>query len=89
MPVEPNRFSTPNELAARYGVKPSKVIEWIKAGELKAIDTATRQGLKPRYKCSPQAVELFEASRAVSKPAMPTPRRQRKPITGIVDHFKK
>lgn len=88
MPVDPTRFSTPNELAERYGVKPSKVIAWIQAGELKAINTATRHGLKPRYKCSPQAIELFEAGRAVVKPPVAVPRRQRRPVAGIIDHFK-
>lgn len=88
MPVGETRFSTPNELAKRYGVKSSRVIEWIKSGELRAISTASRGAAKARYKCSPEAIQLFEAGRAVVGPVAAVPRRQRRPVAGMIDHFK-
>jgi hypothetical protein len=68
---------TPPEVARRYGVDPSKVIGWIKAGELRAIDVAQRRGGRPRYRILPADLAAFEARRAAGVTCKLTTRRRR------------
>jgi len=60
---------SPPQLARRYGVKPSRVIAWIRAGELAAINIGG--GGRPRYRITPEAIREFEAVRSTG------PRRTR------------
>jgi transposase len=64
-----SRKLTPPELAKRYGVEPSKVIAWIKAGELRAVNIATKATGRPRYIIDEQDVAAFEEQRAAKRPA--------------------
>lgn len=66
-----------HEIAARFGISPDKVLSWIKSGELKAIDGATRRGIRPRYLIDETDLAAFEASRAVVPPPPRMPRRRR------------
>ena len=69
---------TPPELARRWGIKPEKVLTWIRSGELRAIDVATQQRGRPRYLIDPSDVETFEQRRAVlERPALSRRRRRR------------
>jgi hypothetical protein len=74
-------FLTPPKLAARWQVKPSKVIAWIRSGELDAIDVSTRPGIgRPRYRISTEAIELFEARRAAGPVSTSSrPKRTKRP----------
>ncbi|HEY0984835.1 helix-turn-helix domain-containing protein [Schlesneria sp.] len=74
MHVDPARYQTPPEIAARYGCKPETVIGWIRSGELKAINLAKRGAMKPRFRVSPDALEAFELARSVV-PREPTVKR--------------
>ena len=56
---------TPPQLAARWGVSPTKILAWIRSGELQAFDAATRRGGRPRYLIAEEAVEAFERRRRV------------------------
>lgn len=67
---------TPNQLAHRLAIKPSKVLKWIADGELKAVNLAERRGGRPRWKILPEYLEEFLASRASTPP--PVVRRQRR-----------
>jgi hypothetical protein len=66
-------FLTPPQVAERMGVKPSKVIGWIRAGELEAINAASSMAKQPRFRISLKALEQFEKNRTVSPP----PKQQR------------
>ncbi len=66
---------TPPQLARHYGVSVDKVIRWILAGELQALNLATTTGGRPRYRITAEAVEQFEARRAV---VAPPPRQRRR-----------
>ena len=72
------RKLTPPEIAGRFGVDVMKVLAWIKTGELRAINGATRIGDRPRYLVDVADLEEFEARRAVV-PAPPKSTRQRAP----------
>ena len=68
---------TPPQLAARWGVRCDKVLNFINSGELVAINLAQELGGNPRYKIYLSEVERFEQSRS-TKPAEKTPRRRRR-----------
>jgi excisionase family DNA binding protein len=71
-------YLTPPEFARQLRVKASKVIGWIRSGELAAIDTAPRGALRPRYRISREAVESFERRRAVVPLPAPVRRRRKR-----------
>ncbi len=68
---------SPNELARRLAVKPSKVLKWIALGELKAVNLAERRGGRPRWKILPEYLDEFLASRASTPPPVARRRRRR------------
>jgi hypothetical protein len=80
------RKITPPELARQWGVDPHKVVAWIRAGELRAIDVATRRGGRPRYLIDLADIEVFEQGRLVAPPTR-IPRKRRMPRTeGYIEY---
>ena len=71
------RYLTPKDVAGRYGCNLSKIIYWLKTGQLQGINIAADNGKRPRWRISPEAVAAFEASRSPSPPAAPAPRQRR------------
>jgi len=60
---------TPPEVARLWGIGPDKVVHWIKAGELAAIDASTNRGQRPRYLIDINDLRDFESRRsATSRP---------------------
>ena len=59
------RNLTPPEVAKRYGVATTKVLLWIRTGELAALNFANRGCTRPRYSITPEAIAAFEESRRV------------------------
>ena len=73
-------YTTPNKLANRLGIKPDKVLVWIHAGQLIAVNIAeSPSGQRPRWRIDPDEVTRFLKSRS-TKPAgeAKTVRRRRK-----------
>lgn len=70
-------------IAQIIGVKPNKVLNWINAGELEAVDVSAKHGKgRPRWRVSPEAFERFMAARSNRTATRSTPRmhkRQRGP----------
>ncbi len=58
--------STPPQLAARWGLSPTKVLAWIRAGELVAFDASTKRGGRPRFLIDETAIKDFEAQRSTA-----------------------
>ena len=57
------------DVAARYGVTVATVTAWIRAGELKAVNTSrTATSRKPRWRVTPAALAEFEALRGAAPP---------------------
>lgn len=77
---------TPSELARRYGVSPDKVLAWIRAGELQAVNVATRRTGRPRYVILPEAISDFEASRSVV-PRHRVARKRRASDPKVIQYF--
>ena len=83
--ASPSRYLTPPAIAQRYGVDPSKVIGWIRRGELRAIDVSSSTGGRPRFRISPADLAVFESSRAADPQPKVTRRRRKDP--GITEYF--
>ncbi len=77
---------TPAEYARSLGVNPSKVIGWIKAGDLRAINVAATTGTRPKFRIKPEDLAAFEDRRAAASvaPAAPTITRVRRTPLGDV-----
>ena len=59
------RMFTPPEVAAMWGVSAEKIIAWILAGELRAIDASSKQSQRPRYLIDVDDLAAFEKRREV------------------------
>ena len=56
---------TPPEVAEMWGVSVEKVLTWIRNGELRAVNAATKKdGERPRYLIDLEDINDFERSRA-------------------------
>ncbi|MGD0656114.1 MAG: helix-turn-helix domain-containing protein [Thermoguttaceae bacterium] len=77
---------SPPELAKRWGLDPHKILTWIRAGELRAIDVCTRQGSRPRYAIDEADILAFENRRAVGGPPVKMPRRRKKDMH-VIEFF--
>lgn len=67
-----SRFLTPPQIAARYGIKPEKVLRWIANGELVAVNIAERSTGRPRWRVSEEALQAFERRRSSRPEPKPT-----------------
>ena len=76
---------TPPEVAQRLRVNAGKVLSWIRAGELPALNVATRPTGRPRYRISEADLLVFANRRAGA--ALPTPRRSKRRDQNVTEFF--
>lgn len=69
-------YITPPAIARRFGITHEKVMHWIKSGQLKAVNIATRPTGRPRYVVAETELQAFENRRA-SVPMTPIPRKRK------------
>jgi predicted site-specific integrase-resolvase len=83
------RHFTPPEYAEKLGTSVNTVLAWIKSGELKALNLASRTSRRPRYRISPEAAEQFELSRSVvpATAQSATARLRRQSLGAAKDYF--
>ena len=67
---------TPPEFGRRFRVSAAKVIGWILAGELAAINVANAGSRRPRYRISRESAQEFERRRNVLLRPRPARRRR-------------
>jgi hypothetical protein len=66
------------DVCERYVVGEHTVLEWIRSGELKAVNVSRRPGSKkPRWRIIQEALAAFEQLRTPNPPAPKTARRRR------------
>jgi transposase len=82
--LSPARGHTVRDVAARYRVGVSRVLGWIRRGELRAINRRDDRAGRPAYVVTPEALMEFEHARSVSPPPKPARRKRR---TSVVDYF--
>ncbi len=80
----PRQTFTPPQLAERWGVGHEKILAWIHAGELRAMNLATRRDGQPRWAIQIAEIERFEAARSSTPPPKPAKRR---PAMTTKDYF--
>ena len=74
------------DIAESLGVTKEKVRAWIKAGELKAINTTQNPNGRARYRVRPEAFEDFLERRA-STPPVPKQRRRKKSNAPVTEFY--
>jgi hypothetical protein len=85
-PAPTRRYVTPSDIAADLGCNLHKVLTWIKAGELRAVNIAVRaDSRKPRWRIAALDLEAFLLRRTATPPA-PVTRRQRK-AQDVTEYF--
>ena len=84
-PESKPRFQSPSQVGQIYDVGSEVVRDWIRAGELEAVDVSSPGSPQPRYRIEDVALVAFEESRRVGTPAPPVRRRSRQ--TGTVREF--
>lgn len=77
---------TPPEVARQWGVSIDKVLTWIRSGELRAVNLATRLSGRPRYRIDINDLRDFEQRRSVIPPSPPH-RTRRKLPADIIEFF--
>jgi|GEM_PF-1788774 len=76
--AEPDRMMTPPEVAQQWRIKHEKVLTWIRSGELRAINVATKPGGRPTYRIDPDDLRVFVDRRAAVVPPRQHQRRRRR-----------
>ena len=77
--AEVNRLLTPPEVARRWRIRHDKVLTWIRSGELRAINVATKPDGRPSYRIDPDDLRAFANRRAVAtSPRQPKRKRRQK-----------
>lgn len=76
--------TTPAILAERWGVKIDKVHGFIRSGELVAINVASSDSSRPRWRIPLEAVRQFEQRRSAKPAVIPTRRRRSQEVPSYV-----
>ncbi|MGD0899210.1 MAG: helix-turn-helix domain-containing protein [Thermoguttaceae bacterium] len=76
---------SPPAIAKHLGIKADKVLTWIRSGELRAFNVATKQGGRPLWRIKPVDLETFIAKRSTTPP-LPKPARSRLPA-GVIEFY--
>jgi excisionase family DNA binding protein len=81
------QFLTISEVAERYSVDPHSVLDWVRSGELRAVNVGRSPGRKkPRWRIPLAAVEQFELIRSFS-PTPPRTRRRKRQPSEIIQYY--
>ena len=64
------RYLSPPAVAQTLGVNESKILGWIRNGELRGVNVAQNRNGRPRWRVSQEALDAFLAARS----PQPTPK---------------
>lgn len=70
-----------------FGVGEGTVLQWIRNGEMRALDVSRQRGGRPHWRVTEESIEAFELARESSPP--PVVGRQRKQRSDRVVEFYK
>lgn len=70
------------DICERFAVGEHTVLGWIRLGELRAIDVSRKQGGRPKWRVTEEALVAFEQLRTPTPP-QPKGRRKRRPAEVI------
>jgi hypothetical protein len=78
-------YLTPPAVAQRFGVDVHRVLNWIRRGELRAVNVGDG-AQRPRFRVSPADLALFEAARSAGpEPKISRVRRRKDP--SVIEFF--
>ncbi len=86
----PRQTLTVSDIAERFNVAPEKVLKWIKARELPAVNIAVKSSGRPRWRIKPEDLASFEAARSNVRPSSSQPparRAQHKRDRDVIPFF--
>lgn len=63
-----DRPLTISEVAKLLRIQPNKVLNWVRDGELRGYNVATKQGKRPRYRINPEDLTDFQKRRTILQP---------------------
>jgi excisionase family DNA binding protein len=78
-------YHSPPDIAKQLGINDTKVLTWIRNGELIAIDISTVRGGRPRWRIRHEDLEAFLQKRRTTKPV--SARRRQKAATSGPNYF--
>ena len=78
------RYLTPPEVAEQFRVNSTKVLMWIRSGELRATNVAASLIGRPRWRISPADLAVFEQRRSAVAPQKARPRGK---TVGVIQFF--
>ncbi len=84
--TSPTDVMTPPQLAKLWGVEVVKIHNWIRKGQLDAINVAVNPTGRPRYRIEMAAIDRFKQERS----AKPEPKRvsqRRRSLPGVTEYF--
>jgi transposase len=74
------------DICERFAVGEHTVLGWIRRGELRAIDVSRKQGGRPKWRVTPQALDVFELARTATPP--PPRTRRKRPQADVIEFYK-
>lgn len=77
---------SPGQLATNLGITVDKVLNWIRTGQIDAIDVSTDRQGRPRYRIDAEAIAKFKAARSPAPPPK-SKRRKKKSLEGVIEFF--
>jgi hypothetical protein len=80
-------YRTPKQIATELGVKPSRVIAWMRAGELVGVNVGDGRR-RPRFRISETALAEFLERRTVCCRPRPPARRGPRRREEVIQFFK-
>lgn len=78
---------TPADIARERKLRVSKVLTWIRTGELEAINLAEKRTGRPRWRISDEALAAFDAARSNRVRLPVRARRQRRAASESIQFF--
>lgn len=82
----PGRGYTTGDVAALLRVGQDKIVNWIRRGDLRAVNVSSALTGRPRYIVLPDHLEEFLRCRSAAEPPKP-PRSSRRKQLGYVEYF--
>lgn len=78
-----------DDVARRYAVGQKTVLEWIRAGDLLAVDVSrSTRAKKKRLRITAAALEAFEAARTTAPAPQAVTRRRSQANDGVIQFYK-
>jgi excisionase family DNA binding protein len=74
------------DICERFAVGEHTVLAWVRSGELRAIDVSRKQGGRPKWRITQEALELFAVARTATPPP-PRARRRHRPAD-VIEFYK-